>query len=244
MSAIGTFPAISHIRVYLLLLITMWRHDARLPNSPTKLARIARVHPPRWSRVWAEIEKFFIVTEDGFITNSRLLKEHEKARHKSQSRAASGAKGGRAKALKSLNTGVANATDLPEHCQRSEPEEDKSSSSARVSRFEEFWQAYPHRNGAKKGRAAAEAKYATAVKSGIDEAVLIDAARRYGFDRQVAEGFAKDPATWLHQKCWWDEVEVAKPQAVKHAEIGEIRMIGGKRKKFAGVGAGWLVIHD
>lgn len=49
---------------YLLLLMTMWRHDAKLPNDAAKLARIARVSPRRWHLVWAEIQHFFYVEGD------------------------------------------------------------------------------------------------------------------------------------------------------------------------------------
>ncbi|OWJ82730.1 YdaU family protein [Haematobacter massiliensis] len=106
---------------YLLLLLTMWRHDARLPNDPAKLARIARVSPRRWHLIWGAIGHFFFVDGDK-IGNKRLDREHQKAVSISEKRSVSGEKGGRAKALKTSNTPVANATDLPEHSQKSEPD--------------------------------------------------------------------------------------------------------------------------
>lgn len=109
---------------YLLLLMTMWRAGAKLPNDPAKLARICRVTPKRWPSVWAEISSFFTV-ENGEITNHRLTKEHKKAVSISQERKTAGRKGGEAKALKNKEHGVANATDLPDvlpkHSQISEP---------------------------------------------------------------------------------------------------------------------------
>lgn len=84
---------------YLLILMTMWRHDARLPNDMAKLARIARLSPAKFKPVWAEISRFFDVDGD-WITNSRLSKEHEKSRKKSEVRATAGRAGGHAKALK------------------------------------------------------------------------------------------------------------------------------------------------
>jgi uncharacterized protein YdaU (DUF1376 family) len=201
---------------YLLLLMAMWRADGSLPNDPQKLARFARVHPPRWAKVWAEIARFF-VEADGRITNERLTKEREKAVHKSNSRAASGSLGGRAKALKSKDTDVANATVLPKHGQISEPDTDKKDrepigSLALVapeipSRFSEFWDQYPHRNGAKKGKAKAEQAWAKAIKARASPDQIIAGAMRYAGDRQVIEGYAKDPATWLNAKGWEDEIE-------------------------------------
>jgi len=113
---------------YLLLLMTMWRAGAKLPNDPAKLARIARVTPKRWAAIWAEISEFFII-EDGHISNDRLTKEHKKAVSISQERKTAGRKGGEAKALKNKEHGVANATVLPmvlpKHSQISESYRDK-----------------------------------------------------------------------------------------------------------------------
>lgn len=97
---------------YLLLLMAMWRSGGRLPNDPAKLARIARVHPPRWPKIAAEVMAFFDV-EDGDLTQKRLVKEIEKASLVSHSRASAGARGGEAKALKNKQQPVANASDLP-----------------------------------------------------------------------------------------------------------------------------------
>jgi len=97
---------------YLLLLITMWRHGARLPNDGKKLARIARVSPRKWSAIWSEISRFFVERGDE-ITNKRLEFEHEKALAKSEKRSTAGARGGAAKALKNNKTGLANASGLP-----------------------------------------------------------------------------------------------------------------------------------
>lgn len=104
---------------YLLLLMTMWRADASLPNDPAKLARIARVSAKRWPSVWSEIAPFFVVDGDT-ITNPRLTKEHQKAVSISQERRNAGKKGGNANALKSKAAVEANASVLPKHSQKSE----------------------------------------------------------------------------------------------------------------------------
>lgn len=104
---------------YLLLLMTMWRAGAELPNDPGKLARIARVSPKRWPAIWAEISEFFTVDGD-VIRNDRLTKEHQKAVSISQERKTAGKKGGEANALKNHNAAEANASDLPKHSQKSE----------------------------------------------------------------------------------------------------------------------------
>ena len=127
---------------YLLLLMTMWRHDARLPDDASKLCRIARVSPKRWSAIWSEISRFF-VSSDGFITNARLTKEHQKAVSISQERKTAGSRGGNASALKRKEAAQASASDLLKHSQkpdnREEKEEPNGSSKKRASRLPSDW---------------------------------------------------------------------------------------------------------
>ena len=106
---------------YLLILMAMWRSGGRLPADPKVLCRIARIHPPRWPKMSAEVMAFFQASGDE-ITHDRLVMEIKKASHKSQSRAESGRLGGKAKALKNNKPDVANATDLPKHSSLSESE--------------------------------------------------------------------------------------------------------------------------
>lgn len=96
---------------YMLLLMTMWRHEAKLPNDPKKLARICRTTPRKWPAIWGELEGYFEVS-DAFITSHRLTKEYQKAKTKSELRANAGSLGGKAKSLKNNNRPVAKASDL------------------------------------------------------------------------------------------------------------------------------------
>lgn len=101
---------------YLLLLLTMWRHKAKLPYDIPKLARITRLSPARFKRIWPDIAHYFTV-EDGFIRNKKLSEQHEKVAEISAKRADVGRKGGEAKALKSKEPEPAIATDLPSYSQ-------------------------------------------------------------------------------------------------------------------------------
>jgi hypothetical protein len=80
--------------------------------------------------------------------------------------------------------------------------------------FDAFWQTYPHRGGAKKGRKPAVARYAAAIKTGTSPADILAGAERYRSDRQVLSGYAKDPTTWINQKCWADEIEPPQAQII------------------------------
>lgn len=80
-----------------------------------------------------------------------------------------------------------------------------------ISRFKEFWDAYPHRGGAKRNRKGAEAKYRAAVKRGASEQEIIDGAIRSQRDPAVRAGYARDPSTWLNQSGWEDEIPDSPP---------------------------------
>ena len=74
-------------------------------------------------------------------------------------------------------------------------------------RFQDFWDQYPHRGGAKKGRKPSEQKFKAALKSGATSEQIIAGAIRYASDSRVIAGYAKDPATWLNQRGWEDDIE-------------------------------------
>lgn len=96
------------IGAYMLLLMAMWQRKGRLPADPRKLQRVARVGRD-WPRIWEALERYFI-TEGDQITNKRLLAELQKVDTKRAVNAQSGARGGRAKALKNKDRPLANAT--------------------------------------------------------------------------------------------------------------------------------------
>lgn len=97
------------IGAYMLILMTMWGRDGYLQNDEKKLQRVARCGRD-WPRVWAAIRHYF--TEDGDrITQKRLLEELQKVAAKREVNAQHGSLGGRAKALKSKEATLANATD-------------------------------------------------------------------------------------------------------------------------------------
>ena len=189
---------------YLLLLMTMWRSDGRLPNDPKKLARIAGCTPSRWAKIADDVMAFFEADGDD-LTNARLTFELEKAREKSIKRAVSGTKGGRAKALKNTRARVANATPSPEHSSEPEPEgkEAIASSPERAPKpdddFETFWRAYP----AKIGKKAAAAAWSKAKdRPPLDE--VLAAIDRYRRAKPPDRDWCH-PSTWLNQGRWADE---------------------------------------
>lgn len=81
----------------------------------------------------------------------------------------------------------------------------KEDSAAALSRFQEFWDTYPHRNGKKDKRPSCEKAYAKAVLSGVDHQAIIAAASDYRSDPDVKRGFGRSAEAWLNQKGWADE---------------------------------------
>jgi uncharacterized protein YdaU (DUF1376 family) len=64
---------------YLLLLMTAWKSDGRLPADPQELQQITRMTPQQWARNEAVLRKFFHVTPE-FWSNERVIEELEKAK--------------------------------------------------------------------------------------------------------------------------------------------------------------------
>jgi uncharacterized protein YdaU (DUF1376 family) len=75
--------------------------------------------------------------------------------------------------------------------------------------FEEFWSAFPKREGSNP-KVPAEVSYRREVAKGADPPAILAAARAYAAAQKRENGGAKSrytmqAATWLNKKCWLDE---------------------------------------
>lgn len=124
-------------------------------------------------------------------------------------------------------------------------DEPTSRSGAAQDGFQSFWDAYPHRAGAKRGRKIALARYAAAIKSGVTAQTIIDGARRAHRDPAVQRGYARDPAAWLNQAGWQDEfpdnvTAIGKPVPT----YGEERVKpNGERIRYVGGTVQWERVY-
>jgi uncharacterized protein YdaU (DUF1376 family) len=94
---------------YLLLIMHYWR-AGKLPSDERQLARIARMTTREWANSRDVLAGFF----DAEWRHKRIESEIAKSARKSDARADAGSRGGKAKALKTNDADLANATILLE----------------------------------------------------------------------------------------------------------------------------------
>lgn len=226
------------IGAYLLILMAMWsREGCDYPDDDHRLARLCRVSLRLWkSRIGPVIRPLFRVA-DGALISKRLRKEaaYVERQCSAQSARKTGENSDKPlndnEAPPSADTTVDEPADVsPDHpsqqpnikkretyvsLARSDDEELEDTPLPKAvkspSRFDDFWQAYPHRNGVKKGRKPAEVKFAAAVKRGVKAEAIIAGAKAAHAHPDVVRGYARDPATWLQQEGWSDEFGPSRP---------------------------------
>lgn len=113
------------IGAYMLMLMAMWNAGGTLPDDDVKLSRVVRMSLKKWRAISADLLTFF-ERAGGEISHKRLTKELRKSLVKSEARAAAGALGGAAKALKTRKSGLANDCRLPEHLPESRNQNKKA----------------------------------------------------------------------------------------------------------------------
>lgn len=87
-----------------------------------------------------------------------------------------------------------------------------ASRSGASEKFEEFWKAYPRRDGPNP-RKPAEQKFSALVKTGVDPDLMIQAAKQLAVDEgkrgNIGTRFIPQAITWLNQQRWSDHAAVA-----------------------------------
>jgi uncharacterized protein YdaU (DUF1376 family) len=200
-----------------------------VPDDDKDNARILGLTPVKWrkikARLMATISGFIV--ENDTITQEKLQKTWKNTQEKIDKNKQNGAKGGRAAASKNNDLTQANATvsvkpkaSIPEPEPEPEPEPVREEStnvllvqspSFSASDFQDFWDAYPHRNG-KKNRTGAEKSFARAIKAGATLEQIAAGVSSMQNDPDVRRGFPRDPTTWLNQKGWTDEFSTQQHQ--------------------------------
>lgn len=85
-------------------------------------------------------------------------------------------------------------------------------------RFDDFWKAYPKRDGANP-KEPARKKFTAAVKAGADAETIISAAVRYAREmrekQQFGTPYVAQAVTWLNQQRWGDYQPTAPPMGAQ-----------------------------
>lgn len=178
----GLLPDASKMHLIAIWLLAS-RSENKIPLDEKWVAR--RINA-------SEVVNLQLLAERGFIIIDQELQEAEQV------------------ASKSL------AECLPR--EREETEESREETDSRskptepASRFDEFWQCFPRRDGPNP-RKPAEQKFNALVKTGVDPQIMIDAARKLAADEQkrgnIGTRFIAQAATWLNQTRWIDHAAIA-----------------------------------
>ena len=142
---------------------------------------------------------------DGAIYSKRMVEDEQL----SEIRRNAGSKGGNPSLLKQ-NPSKSEANDNQTSKQNPTPSSSSSSSLKqehvqRAARFKEFWEAYP----SKKGKKPAREKWQAKKLDELADTIIADVKARAEQDRSWRDGFVPNPATYLHQERWTDEIQRA-----------------------------------
>jgi uncharacterized protein YdaU (DUF1376 family) len=207
--------SLDQVGIYARLMCYCWR-ELTIPDDPAKLARLVGggITTKRMEALWPGVRVCFTPDADqpARLRHPRLDQERLKQAEWHDVQSENGKLGaakrwGRHRkpsgvAMGSPSSGHSdpNGEQMPLH---SPSPVQIPSGSDHTARFARFWEAYP----SKVGRKAAEARFrALKVSDPLLEIMLaaIDAQRR---TRRWREGYIPNPATWLHQGRWDDEIE-------------------------------------
>lgn len=219
--------------VYITILCLIYEADGEIARDDARLSRRCGAPKAGFVRIIeALIDQGKLIERGGMLSNRRAEKaivDRQNRSRKAYHAASQKWSAQEQKTETNQRAFDANASrkqclgDASQNQNQSIKERDANASLKKVDAgqdpFEDFWQAYPHRGGAKKGKAVARKAWTRATTRTVDRtdpAEIIAAARAYHADRQVRSGYAKDPATWINQACWLDEIEMEdKPNATK-----------------------------
>jgi uncharacterized protein YdaU (DUF1376 family) len=209
----GHLSAAEH-GAYLMLIMHYWRQGS-LPVEDRTLQRISRMTGREWEKSRATIAAFF----DADWRHGRIENELAKCQLKSNARADSGKRGGLAKALKTKEAAIANATVLPEQIlakgvassSQPQPHPEREGSSLRSESrarerdaFAKFWTAWPN----KVGKPVAEKSFQ---KVAAEIEAILAGVDRYIRNKPPYQSWL-NPATFLNQRRWEDSPATSQPK--------------------------------
>lgn len=198
---------------YRRLLDWYYLHETPIPLDLSETARQIRMRSHS-DCIALVLQEYFERTENGWIhhrANAEILKAGDKSQKASESAKARWKKKD-ANALQTQSEG--NATHNTEHITQDTKHKEKQPTALSV-RFEEFWKAYPKKVGKDAAKKAFD-------KRKPDQA-MVDAMLNAIHFQRSSDAWQKDggqyipnPATWLNQGRWQDEIVNFKPMDIVH----------------------------
>jgi len=199
---------------YRRLLDLYYTQEKPIPNKTHEVARRIRMGKKEVA-VQTVLEEFFMYSQEhDFWFHKRCDETIAAYQAKAERNRAIGKLGGRPKANPNDNPDKTQKVSKqnPNHKPITNNQEPKN---IYTSSFEEFWSIYPSKTG--KGEAYKSWKRINPDKQ-LTETIL-SSVNTYKESKRVKDGFIKNPATWLNQRCWEDEVEVSVATSVFAGDI-------------------------
>ncbi len=173
-----------------------------------------------------EAKNVFSVDEgSGALYSRRMVRDHDKSE---EGREQVAKRWANTTPIRSPNRSEENGlllrSQIPEARIQKEKKEDiravaKATRPVRDEVFEEFWKAYPKREGANP-KTPARKSFDAALKSGVDPPAIIAGARAYAADpsTKIGTSYVAQAVTWLKQKRWEDHVSGTTETALDELE--------------------------
>ena len=206
---------IEEIGIYQRLLLTQWV-NGYVPNDEVRLARIAGCGLRKFQKWWPSIKVKFDLNGSNELKNLRLEEVRNNQLKYSESRRKN-------VSIRYKDKPTYEPTyekDMKAVCNLSSSSSSSSSSNIKEKnikkrkildlespKFEEFWKAYPKRNGVKVGKSECKSFFLKEIKE-TDYLDLITATNNYANSKQAKEGYAIDPIRYLKRELWRDWVTV------------------------------------
>jgi len=197
------------IGLYTMLLCRMYEESGPIENHTLRLSTYSGMRLAAFEKTLDKLVQLGkIVSQNGVLYNDRA--EVEISSRADDLKVA--IKAGKASAEKRQQNQRKPSTPVQRPFNHTDTDTDTeereaNASCAKVDHFPDFWEAYPHRNGAKKNRKGAEVAFSKALKTATPEQIAAGVEMMRNAP-DVLRGFSRDPTTWLNQQGWTDDIPI------------------------------------
>jgi hypothetical protein len=203
------------------------RNDGKLP-ALAHIAYTLQMKVDKAAQALAQLHRAGLLdkTEDGFKPHNWDGRQYKSDRDVSSAERSKRYRDAKRDRHGSVTRDVTDPSRSPETETETETENKHSRSVAKATRpreshFDEFWEAYPRRDGPNP-RKPAEQRFNSLVKSGVDPGTMVEEVKKLAVDEgtrgNIGTRFIPQAITWLNQQRWADHAAVAVMQQSAAAE--------------------------